>query len=152
MRGACLVAATVALGCAGGGSAVPPAPATTVTAASTRTFCDVALAAPEAFALTLHADDVPGVDCVPPAGGDVFSLGFEHAGWWLQLDVARSSLVVGQAHPFDGQASLLALDCWDWDGDVTVDADDANAWSLALDARCRSDATKTIVGRFDGDR
>ncbi|HEY2747708.1 MAG TPA: hypothetical protein VGL86_23965 [Polyangia bacterium] len=152
MRGGWWLAACVALGCSGGGNALPPAPATDVVTDSVRTFCNVALRAPEAFAVTLHADDVRGIDCVPPAGGEVFSLGFAHAGWWLQLDVARSSLVVGAAHAFDGQAALLALDCWSWDGAVTVDEDDAAHWSLTIDAQCRDDVDKVIDGTFDGER
>ena len=110
------------------------------------------MTAPEAWDATLVADDVAGVDCVPPAGGEVFSLGFSHAGWWLQLDVARSSLAVGAPHAFDGQAALLALDCWEWDGAVTVDADDAARWAVRIDARCRDDARKSVVARFSGDR
>lgn len=142
----------MAVGCAGGGNAVPPAEATpTVETASVRTFCAVALDAPEGFAATLHADDVRGIDCVPPGRGEVFSLGFAHAGWWLQLDVARASLTVGAPHAFDGQAALLALDCWDWEGAVTVETDDDSGWAVALDARCTNDASKAIVGRFVGE-
>jgi hypothetical protein len=152
MRGAWLLAACVAIGCAGQGNAVPPAEATTtVETARLRTFCAVSLAAPEAFATTLHADDVRGVDCVPPERGERFSLGFAHAGWWLQLDVARASLAVGAPHAFDGQATLLALDCWDWNGAVTVEADDDAGWTVAFDARCNNDASKAIVGRFEGE-
>jgi len=115
-------------------------------------FCTIDLAAPEVWRATLAADDVTGVDCVPPEGGEVFSLGFSHAGWWLQLDVARRSLAVGTAHAFDGQAALLALDCWEWDGAVTVDADDAARWAVRIDARCRDDGRKAVAGTFSGDR
>jgi len=123
-----------------------------VTTDSLRTFCAVALTAPEAFAVHLGANDVRGIDCVPPEGGEVFSLGFAHGDWWLQLDAARSSLIVGEAHAFDGQASLLAMDCWEWDGSFTVDEDDSTGWALRVDARCRSDASVAIAGRFDGQR
>jgi len=152
MRCAWLLAAWVAIGCAGQGSAAPPAEATTtVETERTATFCAVALEAPEAFATTLHADDVRGVDCVPPERGERFSLGFAHAGWWLQLDVARASLAVGAPHAFDAQAALLALDCWDWDGAVTVEADDDTGWAVVFDARCAKDRSKAIVGRFEGE-
>ena len=148
-----MVAMLLAVGCAGSGNEVPSAPPqTTATTDSARTFCAVALVAPEAFTVTLHADDVRGIDCIPPAGGEVFSLGFAHADWWLQLDIARATLVVGAPHAFDGQAALLGIDCWDWDGAVTVDEDDAAGWSIAFDATCRADDGKSIVGRFSGER
>jgi hypothetical protein len=142
----------LAVGCADSGSAVPSdAPPMAAMADSVSTFCAVALTEPEAFTVTLDADDVRGIDCIPPAGGEVFSLGFAHAGWWLQLDIARATLSPGTPHPFDSQAALLALDCWDWDGAVTVDEDDAAGWSLTFDAHCRKDATKSIVGVFSGE-
>jgi len=144
------VAAMVAVGCAGKESPVPPPETRAEATASVSPFCTILLTAPEAWGSTLTANDVPGVDCIPPQGGDVFSLGFSHAGWWLQLDVARSSRVVGAAHAFDGQAALLALDCWEWDGSVTVDEDDADGWALRIDARCRDEARKSVVGAFSG--
>ncbi len=139
------------IGCARAGTAFPP-DAGPVAASSAANFCTIDLAAPEVWQTTLAADDVRGVDCVPPAGGEVFSLGVAHAGWWLQLDVARATLAVGRAHAFDGQAALLALDCWEWDGSVTVDADDAARWAVRIDARCRDDDGKRIVADFSGDR
>jgi hypothetical protein len=138
-------------GCAQSGTRVPLTQDRNI-ASETANFCTIAVAAPERLQLALEADDVQGVDCVPPQGGEVFSLGFSHAGWWLQLDVARSSLVVGVPHAFDGQAALLALDCWEWDGSVTVDADARDQWALHLDARCRDDADKAIVASFNGER
>jgi hypothetical protein len=110
------------------------------------------LRAPEQYEVSLAANSVHGVDCVPPAGGERFSFGFAHRDWWLQLDVARSSLVAGVPHPLDEQASLLALDCWEWDGSLIVDADDESGWALRLDARCRSDATVAVDGHFEGER
>ena len=152
MRTCYVVAALVmAVGCAGEGNRVPPSERAPATAATVSPFCVVALTAPEAWQTTLFANDVHGVDCVPPQGGDVFSLGFSHDGWWMQLDVARRSLVVGERHDLEHQAALLALDCWEWDGSVTVDEDDAAGWALRIDARCRADARKAVVGAFSGE-
>jgi hypothetical protein len=123
-----------------------------VTTSSVEPYCAIDLRAPELWQATLAADDVPGVDCIPPAGGELFSLGFAHAGWWLQLDVARRSLTVGQPHALEDQAALLALDCWEWDGSVTVDADDVQRWALRIEVRCRADAGKEIAGSFSGSR
>ena len=114
-------------------------------------FCTIDIQAPEAWSAVLSANDVRGVDCVPPDRGEVFSLGFSHAGWWLQLDIARPTVVVGRAHAFDGQAALLALDCWEWDGAVTVEADDDAGWAVRIDARCRDDAHKAVVAAFSGE-
>jgi hypothetical protein len=148
-----LLAASMAIGCSAPGTRVPPSERSPAVApTSVAIFCTIDLAAPESWGTTLTADDVRGVDCVPPAGGETFSLGFAHAGWWLQLDIARGSLTVGAPHAFDGQAALLALDCWDWDGSVTVDGDDGDGWAVRLDARCRDDAGKRVVGSFSGDR
>lgn len=140
-----------AIGCAQSGTRVPPTQDRNKSSDVT-TFCTIEVEAPEAWSQTLAADDVPGVDCVPPAGGEVFSLGFSHAGWWLQLDIARRTLLVGAPHRFDGQAALLALDCWEWDGSVTVDADDRARWAVRIDARCRDDRAKAVIARFSGDR
>src|SRR4051812_27020771 len=140
----------VAVGCAQESKPVPSQDTAPKEATSLSPFCAISLDAPERWQATLTANDVPGVDCVPPQGGDVFSLGFAHDGWWLQLDVARSSLAVATAHAFDGQAALLALDCWEWDGSVTVDEDDADGWALRIDARCRDDARRAVVGSFSG--
>src|SRR5512144_354758 len=138
----CVGMAMIAVvGCAQSGTSVPPMQNERATTKVT-TFCTIELIAPEAYRATLSANDVRGVDCVPPAGGEVFSLGFAHAGWWMQLDLARRSLVLGAAHRFDGQAALLALDCWEWDGSVTVDADDDARWAVRVDARCRDDRSK----------
>lgn len=147
----------MAFGCTDAGTRVPPAAPVEEAAASIAPLCVIELRAPEAWQASLQADDVPGVDCIPPEGGEVFSLGFAHAGWWLQLDVARRSLTVGEPHAFDGQAKLLALDCWQWNGSVTVDADDAHGWALRLDAQCRDDdgapvAGKRVAGSFSGRR
>ena len=149
----CALAASLALGCTAAGTRVPSAePQPTAAAASVSPFCAIDLAAPESWHAVLTADDVAGVDCVPPdAGGDRFSLGFSHAGWWLQLDIGRASLTIGAPHAFDGQAALLALDCWDWDGTATVDADDRARWAVRLDAHCRNDATKSVVATFSGE-
>jgi hypothetical protein len=153
MRWTTLFVALMAVGCAGGGSALPPTEETTgVTSESLPTFCAATLSAPEVIDVRLGANDVRGIDCIPPAGGQVFSLGFAHAGWWMQLDIARPSLVVGEAHAFDGQAALLAVDCWEWDGGVTVDEDDGVGWALRVDAHCRGDASLAVVGRFGGER
>ena len=146
-----LAAVMTAIGCAGEGNRVPPSETEPATAERVSPFCAVALTAPESWQTTLFANDVRGVDCVPPQGGEVFSLGFSHDGWWMQLDVARHSRVVGERHAFDGQAALLALDCWEWDGDVTVDQDDGAGWALRIDARCRADAAKAVVGAFSGE-
>jgi hypothetical protein len=145
------LAVLMAVGCAGSSTPVPQEERAPATAASLRLFCAISLEAPERWQATLAANDVRGVDCIPPDGGEVFAFGFAHDGWWLQLDVARPTLVVGAPHPFDGQAALLALDCWEWDGSVTVDEDDAAGWALRLDARCGDDAQKAIVGSFRGE-
>src|SRR5262249_29841860 len=116
-----------------------------------KTFCAVQLSAPERWDTVLSANDVSGVDCVPPDGGEKFSLGFSHAGWWMQLDVARPPIVVGAAHAFDGQAALLALNCWEWDGAVTVEKADRQGWALRVDAICRDDAGKRVDGAFAGE-
>jgi hypothetical protein len=146
------MAVLMALGCAPSSTRVPPMEPAPVAAAAVTPFCTIDLVAPEVWQVTLTANDVPGIDCIPPEGGEVFSLGFAHAGWWLQLDVARRSLAVGATHAFDGQAALLALDCWEWDGHVTVDADEDARWAVRLDARCRDDEGKAVVGSFSGDR
>ncbi|HEX8953082.1 MAG TPA: hypothetical protein VF945_14605 [Polyangia bacterium] len=151
MRACPPLALLALLGCSRSGTHVPLERAP-VAAASVTNFCTIDLVAPEVWHATLHADDVAGVDCVPPAGGEVFSLGVAHAGWWLQLDVARRSIALGAHHPFDGQAALLALDCWEWNGGVTVDADDEARWAVRLDARCRDDETKAVVGSISGAR
>jgi len=151
-----LIAAVLAVGCAGGGTAVPSAGDATVRAPeraeAPRVFCAAELTAPEPLQIVLTANDVKGVDCVPPDGAEKFSLGFAHDGWWLQLDIARPTIVMGRAHPFDGQAALLALDCWEWSGAVTVDEDDAAGWALALDVTCVGDTHKRIAGSFRGAR
>ena len=141
----------MAVGCAGREKAIPRPEPSAETAETVSPFCTILLTAPESWQATLSANDVSGIDCIPPQGGDVFSLGFSHAGWWLQLDIARPSVVAGAAHAFDGQAALLALDCWEWDGTVTVDEDDADGWAVRIDARCRADAKKSVVGAFAGE-
>jgi hypothetical protein len=141
----------MAVGCADAGKRVPPSENAPATAETVAPFCSVALEAPESWQTTLFANDMHGIDCVPPQGGEVFSLGFSHRAWWMQLDIARRSLTVGKAHAFDDQAALLALDCWEWDGDVTVDEDDAAGWAVRIDARCRDDAQKAVVGAFSGE-
>jgi hypothetical protein len=157
MRSFALIFGLTAVACAGPGTRVPQTQTTAepASAASAAPFCAIELRAPETWQATLEADDVAGVDCIPPAGGEVFSLGFAHAGWWLQLDIARTSLTVGAPHTLDGQAKLLALDCWQWDGAVTVDADDRDHWALRIDAQCRDDdgapiAGKRVSGSFSG--
>ena len=152
VRICCTLALLWAAACAPSGTPVPQPTTAAPDATRVVVFCSIALQAPEAWQATLYADDVRGVDCVPPDRGDVFSLGFSHAGWWLQLDVPRRALTVGTPHAFDGDAALLALDCWDWDGSVTVDADDDARWAVRLDARCRADAGKALVGSFSGAR
>lgn len=141
-----------AIGCSGRDTSLPSSAPSPERVGETRTFCAVALSAPERFDIVRAADDVSGVDCIPPDGADTFSLGFSHAGWWLQLDIARPTLVVGEPHPFDGQAALLALDCWEWDGAVLVEEDDRAGWAARLDVTCRDDAARRIAGRFRGER
>ncbi len=140
------------LGCAGRGTPLPRQERAPDVVTAATTFCAVELTAPERWQIVLAANDVSGVDCIPPDGAEKFSFGFAHAGWWLQVDIARPTLVVGRAHAFDGQAALLAFGCFEWDGAVTVAEDDAAGWALELDATCRDHAHERIAGAFHGER
>lgn len=94
-----------------------------------------------------------GVDCVPPEGGEVFSLGFASASWWFQLDAPRTVFVIGEPQPIAyGTSSLLLVQhdgtsCWNWTGDFTV-MSDLPSWDVYIDATCIDDPSIRVAGHW----
>lgn len=142
-------------GCIGAPSVVPVAEA--LPSAEPPPYCVWDIAAPEALDGSLsYATQRPGIDCVTPEGGEVFSVGFATRGWWFQLDALRSAIIVGKSQPLDRTAASLLLvtddgrSCWEWNGDVTVlaDRDAGKAWSVFVDAACADGSGLRLAGQW----
>lgn len=121
-------------------------------------FCTFSAARPAAIDGAVSYSKRPaGVDCVPPGGGEVFSLGFASADWWFQLDAPRAAFAVGEPQPITyGAASLLLVldsgaSCWNWTGDFTV-MSDLPGWDVYIDATCADDPSLHVVGHWNGTR
>ena len=100
--------------------------------------CIYDLKAPVELAGSLPTYFTPGVDCVPPEGGDVFSVGFGWRGGVLRFAAPR---------PVGGAVSLYVRTtetwCVDWEGEAIVE--DLPSWSLFLDGTCGS---LRVLGRI----
>jgi hypothetical protein len=118
-------------------------------------FCTFDVSAPEELHGALVANDVAHLDCVPPAGGDMFRLGFAHADWRMTLTIPRGLNEAGEtAIPLDGGTVALFVQgangwCRDWAGDVTFTRD-LPSWMVTIDARCRDAAVDPVIASFSG--
>ena len=133
-----------------GGSTGTPEQAAAV--ATPSPFCTYDTTAPTATAGDVsYSSRAPGVDCVAPEPGAVFSLGFAARGWWLQFDAPRYAVKVGEAQPIAfGAASLLVVQgeasCFQWSGTFTV-MSDLPQWSIFIDATCKASGLR-VVGQW----
>lgn len=124
--------------------------------APARPFCVYDTTAPTTTSGAVSYDSrAPGVDCVPPELGGVFSLGFAADGWWLQFDAPRYAVKVGDAQPIAfSAASLLAVQgeasCFEWTGDYEV-VSDLPAWSIFIEATCKASGLR-VVGQWSAPR
>ncbi|MFI5229216.1 MAG: hypothetical protein ACHQWU_09115 [Gemmatimonadales bacterium] len=124
----------------------PPAPR--------RPFCAFDMAQPEPLAGALAGYFGPGIDCVPPEGGDAFTLGFGLHSDVYVLTVERTAIRLGDSMPFVGAAHLFATvgdapACVDWRGEVVIDGD-LPAWSVYIDATCSDAPNIRLQGQFWG--
>jgi hypothetical protein len=107
--------------------------------------CTYEVQAPHAATGALTGYFGPGVDCVPPEGGDTFTFGFALDGDQLKLTAAR---------PVAGPAALYGnLDhtaCVDWTG--RIDVVDEEHWSIVLDVTCQDDPRLQVRGHWSGVR
>jgi hypothetical protein len=108
--------------------------------------CVFALQAPEALSGSDPTYYVEGTDCVPPEGGDAFTVGFGWPGGVLHLEAPRPVAGVVQLRELglymrvDGQGW-----CVDWDGQAVIA--DLPAWSVAIDGTCVDEELR-VVGRI----
>jgi hypothetical protein len=142
-----------AVGCSTGSVDVPSGPRGLDTATPVLPFCIYDVTAPDRTSGSLsYAARPRHTDCVPPEGGEVFSLGFATDGWWMQLDAVRAAFTVGHPVRFEetNQAALLALDCWNWTGEFIVMKDEthSHSWSVFIDATCAGDPSKRVIGQW----
>jgi hypothetical protein len=133
-----LLLMTLIAGCA-------PEPSTSPRIASQETpmiLCAYALDEPPlSGALPNHLND--GVDCVPPEGGDLFTLGFGWRGGLIQVAASRP------ASEWRIYARTQNGWCVDWEGEVTIE--DLPDWSVTLNVRC-ADGSLQLAGRIDSGR
>jgi hypothetical protein len=108
--------------------------------------CIYDLTSPVRLAGSLPTYFTPGVDCVPPEGGELFTVGFGWPGGVLRLAAPRPVGVV----PLESVGLYLRTEegwCADWRGDAVLE--DSPSWSLIVDGMC-ADGGLRLAGKIAG--
>lgn len=138
LRG-CVLWVTLVAGCS---PEVASAPRGASEAKEQAILCAYRLDEPQLSGVLPNHDN-DGVDCVPPEGGDLFTLGFGWRDGLIQLTESRAS---GEWRIY---ARTKAGWCVDWLGEVAIE--DLPAWSASFDVRCSDDSLR-FAGRIDYGR
>jgi hypothetical protein len=109
------------------------------------TTCAYAFEKPVVLSGSLPTYATPDTDCVPPEGGDAFTVGFGWPDGVLHLEALRP--VAGAVPLRELGLYVRTVDDWcvDWVGEAVIV--DLPEWSVSIDGTC-ADGGLRLVGRI----
>jgi hypothetical protein len=111
-------------------------------------LCTYALQEPVQLAGSLPSyDGATGFDCVPPEGGETFTVGFAWPGGLLRLAAERPVAGVVQLHDVGLYVRTETAWCIDWEGVVVIE--ELPAWAVLIDGTCVEGGVR-VIGKING--
>jgi hypothetical protein len=111
-------------------------------------LCTYTLQEPVLLAGNLPSyDGAAGFDCVPPEGGEAFTVGFAWPGGLLRLVAPRPVAGVVLLHDVGLYVRTETGWCTDWDGTAVIE--ELPAWAVAIDGTCVGGGVR-VEGQISG--